>query len=891
MTKKYGSLIFLLCLEVSFAGAQIPFFQSYFPLKRNVPLQVNALLQDRKGFMWFGTDQGAFRFDGINYKQFLSTDSLTGNKITALAEDSTGTIWLGHQNGQLAFIDKGQVRRFEPREGSAVEPISDILFDTQGNMWFSTFNDGLYYYVGDRLYRVDEVEGLPDLFIYDLFEDGDGNIWAGTDGGIGICTLKDRKISVKVIDSDDGLPDIIIKKIRSLNGNTVCLATEDAGILKYNLITHKVEAVFDGSWSYGSISDFAVKENQIWISAPRTGLMVYDLQTNRLKVFNQYGEQSLRGLQALAKDREGNIWCGSKTGVIRTLGDAVEHLESLEPCRDINILALAVDQQDRIWFSTSEGLFVRSMQKDGSATVEKMLVNTPFKSSNIISLYEDPHGILWAGLYGSGLLRIDPVKNSIRHFDHELRNGNILSITGRDDVIWVGTLGGSSSITRKDGEYVVRNYSSQDGLSSDFIYQVFVDSRGRTWFGTDGKGVSMMDETGFHHFTEGLRSKVVYTIAEDQDKNIWVAAQNNGVYRFDGDKFVTVADIHLRDNAIQSLVTDTQGNLIAIHNFGLDVFDMKRKRMRYWGEETGIRQKHPNLNAVAKDKYGQLYIGTSKGIIKFSLSNDQAVSIPQPTIEQVKVFDEAIDISKPPQLRYGENNLTFHYVAFWYQNAEDLNYQYKLENYDLEWISSRNQNVTYSRLPPGDYIFKVKVSDTEDFNNVPESTLAFSISPPFWKTSAFYVFAIGFFVISFYGLLKFRERKLMDDKLELEAKVEERTKEIQLKTEEIQAQNEEIMAQAEEIQGMNENLEMLVKQRTAELENKNKALEEYAFINAHKLRSPVASILGLLNLLSKTDLKDDSGVIRDHLQRSAEKLDAVVRSITEAIEKADKKTF
>ncbi|HEX8040461.1 MAG TPA: two-component regulator propeller domain-containing protein [Chryseosolibacter sp.] len=890
MTKKYGSLIFFFCLVASFAAAQIPFFQSYFPLKRNVPLQVNALLQDRKGFMWFGTDQGAFRFDGINYKQFLSTDSLTGNNITALAEDSAGTIWLGHQNGQLAYIEKGQVRRFEPREGSAVGAISDILFDTAGNMWFSTFNDGLYYYVGDRLYRVDEVEGLTDLFIYDLFEDGDGNVWAGTDGGIGICTLKDRKISVKVIDSDEGLPDIIIKKIRSLNGNTVCLATEDAGILKYNLSTHKVEPVL-GSWSYGSISDFAIKENQIWISAPRTGLMVYDLQTNRLKVFSQYGEQSLRGLQALAKDREGNIWCGSKTGVIRTLGDAVEHLESLEPCRDINILALAVDQQDRIWFSTSEGLFVRTLQKDGSATVERMLTNTPFRSSNIISLYEDRDGILWAGLYGNGLLRIDPAKNSIRHFDKELRNGNILSITGRDNVIWVGTLGGSSSITATDGNYVVANYSSEDGLSSDFIYQVFVDSRGRTWFGTDGKGVSMMDEAGFHHFTDGLQSKVVYTIAEDQDKNIWVAAQNNGVYRFDGDKFATVADIHLRDNAIQSLVTDTQGNLIAIHNFGLDVFDMKRKRMRYWGEETGIRQKHPNLNAVVKDKYGQLYIGTSKGIIKFSLSNDQAVSIPQPTIEQVKVFDEPIDISRPPQLRYGENNLTFHYVAFWYQNAEDLNYQYKLENYDLEWISSRNQSVTYSRLPPGDYIFKVKVSDTEDFNNVPESTLAFSISPPFWKTSAFYVFTIGFFVISFYGLLKFRERKLMDDKLKLEAKVEERTKEIQLKTEEIQAQNEEIMAQAEEIQGMNENLEMLVKQRTAELENKNKALEEYAFINAHKLRSPVASILGLLNLLSKTDLKGDSRVIREHLQRSAEKLDAVVRSITEAIEKADKKNF
>ena len=135
--------------------------------------------------------------------------------------------------------------------------------------------------------------------------------------------------------------------------------------------------------------------------------------------------------------------------------------------------------------------------------------------------------------------------------------------------------------------------------------------------------------------------------------------------------------------------------------------------------------------------------------------------------------------------------------------------------------------------------------------------------------------------------MKFRERKLLEDKLLLEAKVGERTREIQLKTEEIQAQNEEIMAQAEEIQGINENLEMLVKERTAELEKKNQALEEYAFINAHKLRGPVASILGLLNLLAKASPEDDTRVIRDHLQHSANKLDDVVRSITKAIEKAD----
>ena len=99
---------------------------------------------------------------------------------------------------------------------------------------------------------------------------------------------------------------------------------------------------------------------------------------------------------------------------------------------------------------------------------------------------------------------------------------------------------------------------------------------------------------------------------------------------------------------------------------------------------------------------------------------------------------------------------------------------------------------------------------------------------------------------------------------------------------------EEIQAQAEEIQGINDNLEVLVKQRTSELEKKNKAVEEYAFINAHKLRSPVASILGLMNLMKKTQLNEEASIIAQHLISSTEKLDEVIGSMTEALEKGDR---
>ena len=880
-------LITTLSLHSSLLIGQVPFFQQYHPLKRNQPVQVNTVFQDKAGFIWLGTNKGLFRFDGADYRHFSVNDSLPDSPVTAVAEDSLGRIWIGHQNGKIAYLEKNTVRIFEPREGNAVEAISDILFDSQGRLWFSTRNDGLYYYVSDRLYRVDHQEGLPDLFVYDLFEDTSGNIWAGTDAGIAICSLNSGNISIRVIDTDDGLADIIIRKIRKIEGDTVALATEDAGIFIYHPKTNHIEPLA-ANWTLGSITDFVIKENQVWIATPRNGIAVIDRQTGSEKLFRDFEGINLLSVHGILKDREGNIWFGSKSGLTRTPGDAVEHLEDLEPSRDTNILALAVDAKGRIWFSTSEGLFLRTRNGDGSSVVEKQLLHTGFQSVPVISLYADGDGYIWAGLYGSGLLRINPENDVIKHFQKELRNGNILGISGKGNDVWVATLGGSSHIRFSKNEYIVRNYSSADGLSSDFIYQVFIDSKNRKWFATDGKGVSMLDDKGFHHVEEGLPSSVIYSFAEDMDQNIWVSSHDNGLLRFDGQKFVQVPQLQLRDNSVQSMFADGQGNVVAMHNFGIDVFNIKTGKMRYWGEESGIRDKHPNLNAVAADDFGQFYVGMSNGILKFSLRNDLPTATPEPAIDHVLIYDEPVDLQAKPQLAYHENNVTIKFLGIWYQNAENLNYLYMLENYDLEWINTRNQQVTYSRLPPGDYTFKIKASDTDDFTLARETAVSFSIRPPFWRTGTFYVIVGALFVIGAYGLMKFRERQLLDDKLMLEAKVEQRTREIQVKTEEIQAQNEEIMAQAEEIQGINENLEMLVKQRTAELEKKNKALEEYAFINAHKLRSPVASILGLVNLLAKSEQKDDAKVI-EHLKQSADKLDDIVRSITTAIEKADNK--
>jgi signal transduction histidine kinase len=299
-----------------------------------------------------------------------------------------------------------------------------------------------------------------------------------------------------------------------------------------------------------------------------------------------------------------------------------------------------------------------------------------------------------------------------------------------------------------------------------------------------------------------------------------------------------------------------------------------------------MRDKIPNLNAVSRDSEGHIFFGTDGGIVKYNANLDQRTA-PAPVLEDITVVDKHIPLSKNFIFSHDENYITVNYTGLWYRNPSKLNFIYQLENYDLSWIRSGNHSVTYSSLPPGSYTFRLKVSDTNNFNDAKETSFHFVIKPPFWRTYWFYSLSLVVGVLLVYSFIQYRERKLRQDKKLLEEKVLERTLEIQRNTEEIQAQNEEIQAQADQIQGINENLEDLVRQRTSELEKKNKALEESAFIIAHELRAPVASILGLINLMTKAELNEEGKVIAKHMDDSAEKLNTIVRTITKAIERGD----
>jgi len=845
------------------AYGQSPFFQSYYLLKKSDLVQVNKIHQDTQGYIWIATNKGLFRSDGTRH---LLVDGTSAEAVTALAEDSTGRIWIGSRSGKLAIIEPDLTATpFEPAEGSATAEVSDILFDRAGNLWFATYNDGLYYYAGDRLYRLDDADGLPDIFVYDIEEDADGNIWAGTDGGAVICSLNDRKVTVDVIEYADGLPDNIVRKIKS-DGERMLLATQDAGIVFFDRNSRRVTPLVDSDWTFGAVIDMVADDEQVWAATSNAGLIVLDRHSSLLSNY----PEAIQAPGTLLKDSEGNIWVGSRSSLVRCFNNFVQYIDAGE---GDNVVAVAADASGGIWYALDEGLFHRRTDLRGIAHTTRKLEGTVYEKRKIISLYVDGAGAVWCGFYGEGAIRLDPVTGRVDDFSSKLRNGNVLSINGSGDEIWLATLDGAAMVRSQSGKLIVESIGKPEGLNADYIYQVFPDSRGRIWFASDREGVVMRDERGLHHYSREFGTKAVYGFMEDEHHDIWANVQLDGLYRLENTGFTRQTS----DPNVSCVTNTRTGNLIIVHDLGIDIKSTSDSTVRRLGDEVGFEGRKANLNAITTAPDGMIYIGTDNGIVVFSEPSG-VMSSPVPRINGLKAFNVSKPLVPGLELSHDENNVTISFLGFWYQNPAGLGFQYRLDGYDLDWIYTKDRNAVYSSLPPGDYTFRVRVSDTDDFSRAADVSLGFTVHPPFWRTTLFYLLIAFVLVIAGYSYIKWRERRLREDKLVLEERVRERTHQIQQK-------NEEIQAQAEEIKVINENLERRVHERTHELQRKNKALEEYAFINAHNLRSPVASIIGLVNLMSKVDLGPDEKEMIDHMKTSAERLDNVVRSITESIEK------
>ncbi len=746
----------------------MPGYKSFELIEDNKNVKINTIYKNRQGYIYAGTVNGLYKFDGENFRKISFNNPDYNDTVTAIYQDNQHKTWVGFQNGRLAHIIGGKLVYYNPEEGTASKRITAILQDKHGQIWYAAYGEGIYYIKNDRHYLFDADDGLSDVNISSLVLTQSGEVLAGTDQGLNICTLTGDKKNVIVKGPAEGLPDYIVTHISPAGNDVFWVALQDKGICMYDHKTKRLMApAASADWHYGQVNATLADGDVLWIATENSGLLQYNIRTQVL----QNHPVAVNHITQVMKDNQGYNWfLTPEKGLMRMAGSNLQILP-LYPSAFFEIIhAILYDSSGNIWVNDDMALIRFTPSSTGYSKKRIVIPGLKF-TSDITALYEDRFRNIWIATMGQGLFVLNPSTGYIRQLNENLlfKNASILSLTGKGDTIFVCSLQGAALVSlqpeNKDVLHPYKfTYLENVNSNADFIYSIFKDSRNRTWFATDGMGLILRETNGsFQYFNneKQIKSDHIYSITEHKSGDIWFSTASAGIYRYDGKNFTNYAlKEGLTDLYISVIKSLPSGHIVIVHRKGLDVLDPVSGHIFYLNNNTGIGTVNAdNLGAVTTDHEGNILVTSSKGILSFSIpaGTDQK---PVSLIESVQLNLEEIDTSATRHFAHDENNFTFNYSGLYYPDPSQVFFQYKLEGLDSNWIITKDRSHSFPRLGAGRYTFRIRSSLNKNFSNAHEASYSFEIRKPFYETFWFIGGLILVIFGSMYWYIKEREKRI-----------------------------------------------------------------------------------------------------------------------------------
>ena len=872
VNKKINIILILVCifscLKISTSYANI---RESFNFK-NITIEdglsqstVETIYQDSKGYIWIGTNDGLDRYNGYEFKHYkhdkYDKNSIANNYIVDIIEDKNGYIWVSTIGG-LSRInpDKDEIKNYYSKEDSGNLSNSNLwqLLCTKDNRLIASTIDGLNVYDKnkDKFTRILYKEGeLPSQYIYSLEEDINGHIWVGTDNGL---VELDKDLNI-VKSYQDAIGDSDVYNVYDDSKGNIWVCTLDNGLFKINLDDKSVEN-YKNNNSKISIPSNNVRdiisdsEGKLWIATDK-GLCTFDYEREEFITYNKKSYQSNSLIDdeifCLLKDSSGLIWIGTYSGISRFNPNSNFTHFKLDPYEDNSI------------------------------------------SGNVIhGIYEDDDKTLWIGTNKSGVNIING--ESIKHLNKE--NSNIVSdliedITGFKNYIFIGTNEGLSVLVKNDKtakNYTITNYTTKDGLPSNKIRSLFIDSKGYLWIGTN-KGLAILD-TNNNKIIDityildemGVSDKFIRAVYEDSKGNYYIGCfLEGGLIKINPNtkeykiyKNIENDDSSISNNSIRYINEDLYGNILVGTSHGINILNLSTDKFNHYTEKDGLinntiygilvdknngiwmstnagisklsteddtfknftitdglQSNEFNGRACFKSKDGNMYFG---GINGFNVFNSQDIELS--TFEPKVIFDNfeingtnKKDISNI-KFKSNENNIKINFFTNDYKNTKTTQYYYKLEGLENEWNMTNSNSLVFANLGSGDYTLKIKTI-TQHGVMSDESSVHFTINPPIWRSN--YAICI-YLILIIISILRYMHKVNTLDRL-----VNERTNKLRKEME----KNEQLFKKVLSLE-----------------QNKNNY-----FVNlSHELRTPL-NVLSSINQLIKEFTKKDNFITPEKL--------------------------
>ena len=795
---------------------------------------VVSIVQDKKGFLWFATEEGLNKFDGIRFipyykEESANRQSITGNELNCLLDDPIDSIlWIGTQragvNAYNYVNDTFTTYKHDEKDPSSLitNDITKIVAAADGNLWICTYWEGIDYF--DKQtgkfthYNTKTVSGLASNHIWSVADGGNGQLYVGhVHNGFSVLSIKNKKAKhfSHNPQNANSLPGNEVTCVYKDKNSNIWVGT-DKGLALFNPETESFIPFNDSmnSISHRIYDIRQLDDNKLWIAMEFGGIAILDLSqhlfhsADQIHFFlikegdDEYG-LSNSSVRCLYQDSFNNVWAGSWGGGINfirkepLLFDAYKYSPFPSTGNSLTnkiTTGACMDKNGNLWIGTDGGGI--NVFNKGKRIAVYNTENSKLSGNSVQAALCDSRGGLWFGLFYGGVIYYNPhTKNFKQFFPKDKAHSDVRSFfEDKEGNIWVGTSEGIYLIDPVK-ETIKAHYDRENNL----VRCILKDSQGQIWVGFYGGGLglynSRLENIQLFDVRNKFPSNTINALFEDSRKRIWIAT-GEGLICFPSptDKSYKVyqRESGLTNTHIQAINEDKAGNIWVSTNKGISCLVQSKEMFYNYDHHDNLPMGSFNRGCVTYGQDGNFYFGSIDGLCYFNPEQVlQERKSPPALITNIEIADPLnktgnsqntilLNGHKSVELNYKQNSFSITFNIQNYALINQVEYAYMLKGLADSWYTLTDPNkVTFRNLPPGKYQLQVKTRMRNQEWSDEVTSLDIRITPPVWLTwwaKSFYVlFSLA---LLFYILYVYKKRLAVETLYKLEKQSHEQEQEL-----------------------------------------------------------------------------------------------------------------